>query len=173
MHTHAIQSSRLWSGIFAVLNLLPYESAIMSLTRPRLPASPNLQSQVASSATYDGGISCNMAMSSSDRKDHARTFIHIAKDVLKHWQELYSLYNLDAADDDESALKTSKDMPIRERCRFLCGLFGTSSRVPRQDLSAFVRSSEPIRWPIIDGRIRDTYAGYCGAAWSLRTPARR
>ncbi|TKA70778.1 hypothetical protein B0A55_05464 [Friedmanniomyces simplex] len=82
--------------------LLPYETASMALTRRRPPTS---QSQIVASATYDGGISYNMMLQDSKRKDHAKVFINIAEDVLEHPQGLLDLYGIEAENEDTVALR--------------------------------------------------------------------
>ncbi|KAK5123122.1 hypothetical protein LTR85_003320 [Meristemomyces frigidus] len=85
--------------------MLPYQSASMALTRRRVPTSGALQSQIVASATYDGGISYNMMIGDKGRRQHANVFIQIAKDVLKHPQELLDIYGITKDEEDVAALK--------------------------------------------------------------------
>ncbi|EMC93400.1 hypothetical protein BAUCODRAFT_239337 [Baudoinia panamericana UAMH 10762] len=85
--------------------LLPYETASMALMRRRAPPSPNLQSQIVSSTTYDGGISYNLMLGNKERKTHAKVFIDIAESVLKHPREVLDLYDIKPSDDDKTALR--------------------------------------------------------------------
>lgn len=86
--------------------LLPYESASMETMRHRKPGSSNLESQIVSSTTYDGGISYNLMLSNSNRKDHANTFIDIVNSSdLSQPQELLDLYSISPSDPDITALR--------------------------------------------------------------------
>jgi len=87
--------------------LLPYtfaSMATMSTLKPK-PQS-NLDSQIVSSTTYDGGISYNLMIDSSSRKFHARSFINIVNSSnLSQPQELLDLYEILPSDDDPTALR--------------------------------------------------------------------
>lgn len=86
--------------------LLPYESASMKTMRHRNPGSSNLESQIVSSTTYDGGISYNLMLSSSDRKDHAQAFLDIVNSSgLSQPQELLDIYSISPSDPDTTALR--------------------------------------------------------------------
>jgi len=86
--------------------LLPYDSASMATMLDRPPQSRNLQSQIVSSTTYDGGISYNMMIQNPDLKNHAQKFIAIVNNAnLSHPQQLLDLYAITASDSDESALR--------------------------------------------------------------------
>jgi len=86
--------------------LLPYESASMATMTSRQPQSSNLQSQIVSSTTYDGGISYNLMISNPELKNHAQKFITIVNDSnLSRPQELLDLYAITPSDSDESALR--------------------------------------------------------------------
>jgi carboxylesterase type B len=86
--------------------LLPYASASMATMSTRQPSSPNLQSQLISSTTYDGGISYNLMIESPSRKFHARSFINIVNaSSLSHPQALLDLYDILPSDDDPTALR--------------------------------------------------------------------
>jgi carboxylesterase type B len=86
--------------------LLPYASASMATMSTRQPSSPNLQSQLISSTTYDGGISYNLMIESPSRKFHARSFINIVNaSSLSHPQAILDLYDILPSDDDPTALR--------------------------------------------------------------------
>lgn len=84
--------------------LLPYPHASTALMRHRTPTSPNLSTQLISSTTYDGGISYNL-LSSGTWRNHAKTFISIAEEILSHPEELLSLYDIHPTDDDPTSLR--------------------------------------------------------------------
>ena len=89
-------------------SLLPYASAsmaTMSTLRPK-SSSNNLESQIISSTTYDGGISFNLMIESHSRKFHAHSFINIVNSShLSHPQDLLDLYDILPSDDDPTALR--------------------------------------------------------------------
>lgn len=90
--------------------MLPYSllnpTALMS---KRPPQSPSLASQIVSSTTYDGGISYNLMIENTSRKNHAQTFGQIAKSALSDPQALLDLYSLEpdseGNQDDANALR--------------------------------------------------------------------
>jgi carboxylesterase type B len=90
-------------------SLLPYASAsmaTMSTLQPKSSSSNNLESQIISSTTYDGGISYNLMIESHSRKFHARSFINIVNSShLSHPQDLLDLYDILPSDDDPTALR--------------------------------------------------------------------
>lgn len=86
--------------------LLPYSSASMASMARRKPASPNLQSQLISSTTYDGGISYNLMISDTSRQNHAKTFIDIVQSSdFSHPEDLLDLYSITPSDSDATALR--------------------------------------------------------------------
>lgn len=86
--------------------LLPYSSASMAFMACRKPPSPNLQSQLISSTTYDGGISYNLMTSDASRKGHAKAFIDIVQSSnLSHPEKLLDLYSIAPSDSDATALR--------------------------------------------------------------------
>lgn len=64
-----------------------------------------LESQVISSCTYDGSISNIMMRGDDKRKDHAKSFIAIAKDVLSELEKLLEIYGINENTGDEEALE--------------------------------------------------------------------
>lgn len=85
--------------------LLPYGLASMATMTSRPPQSPNLQSQIVSSTTYDGGISYNLMIQSPDLKNHAQKFINIVNSsYLSNPQALLDLYEITPSDSDVTAL---------------------------------------------------------------------
>lgn len=93
-------------------SLLPYPSASMATMRHRAPKSPNLQSQLISSTTYDGGISYNLMFSnnpSNEPQNHAHKFINIVNNTPalspSGKQTLLNLYAITASDSDATALR--------------------------------------------------------------------
>lgn len=85
---------------------LPYESASMTKMVDRPPQSSNLQSQIVSSTTYDGGISYNLMISNPDLKDHAQKFISIVNGAnLSRPQELLDLYDIHSYEPNAAALR--------------------------------------------------------------------
>ena len=91
-------------------DLLPYDTPTMALSRKRSPLG-SLQSQIVSSATFDGGISYNMMSKDPKRKNHAKAFIDIARDVLKSPDELLKLYELENEIEEDS-------QALRKICQF-------------------------------------------------------
>jgi len=86
--------------------LLPYSSASMATMTSRPPQSPNLQSQIVSSTTYDGGISYNLMIQNPDLKNHAQKFINIVNSSsLSNPQALLDLYEITPSDSDSTALR--------------------------------------------------------------------
>ena len=109
--------------------LLPYESASMVTMSHRQPQSPNFQSQILSSTTYDGGISYNLMIANSALKDHAHNFISIVNDSdLSHPQELLDLYAITPSDSDESAL--SKICQFESDIGFFAGSLAQAKGFP-------------------------------------------
>jgi len=64
-----------------------------------------LESQIISSCSYDGSISNIMMRGDDSRKDHAKSFIKIAKEVLKNPTKLLQIYDIEETTSDEDALK--------------------------------------------------------------------
>jgi carboxylesterase type B len=86
--------------------LLLYESASMVTMSHRQPQSRNLQSQIVSSTTYDGGISYNLMISNPALNNHAENFTAIVNTSdLSRPQELLDLYGIHSLDSDQSALR--------------------------------------------------------------------
>jgi carboxylesterase type B len=89
--------------------LLPYPSASVKTMLHRPPQSPNLQSQILSSTTYDGGISYNLMIDNPSLTKHAEKFISIVHNTPslspKGQQTLLSLYSLTSSDSDAAALR--------------------------------------------------------------------
>lgn len=70
------------------------------------PNSPkNLQSQIVSSTTYDGGISYNLLVTNPNRTNHFTKFHSIATSTLQKPQTLLSLYALSPTDSDAITLR--------------------------------------------------------------------
>ncbi|KAK5112362.1 hypothetical protein LTR62_004325 [Meristemomyces frigidus] len=86
--------------------LLPYDQPSMKLMRKRAPTATNVASQIVGSCTYDGGISYNLMLGDPKRKNHANTFIEIARSVLRYPEELLELYDIKADEEDKSALRS-------------------------------------------------------------------
>jgi carboxylesterase type B len=89
--------------------LLPYPSASIATTLHRAPQSPNLQSQILSSTTYDGGISYNLMITNPSLTNHAQKFIKIvnATSSLSSLgkETLLNLYDIKLSDSDSTALR--------------------------------------------------------------------
>ncbi|KAJ9635992.1 hypothetical protein H2199_008347 [Coniosporium tulheliwenetii] len=86
--------------------ILPYDKPTMLLTRKQPETQVSwLEAQIVGSATFDGAISYNMMSKDPSRTDHARSFIGIARDVLKEPQALLDLYEVKADDPDDAALR--------------------------------------------------------------------
>ncbi|CAD0090119.1 unnamed protein product [Aureobasidium vineae] len=66
---------------------------------------PWLESQIISSCTYDGSISNIMMRGDDSRKDHAKSFIKIAKEVLNDPEKLLQIYDIREVTPDEEALE--------------------------------------------------------------------
>jgi carboxylesterase type B len=89
--------------------LLPYSSASMATMLHRRPQSPNLQSQILSSTTYDGGISYNLMITNPSLSNHAQKFTSIVHNTPslspKGQQTLLNLYSITSSDSDAAALR--------------------------------------------------------------------
>ncbi|THV97045.1 alpha/beta-hydrolase [Aureobasidium pullulans] len=64
-----------------------------------------LESQIISSCTYDGSISNIMMRGDDKRKNHAKSFIKIAKEVLNNPELLLKTYEIDETTGDEETLE--------------------------------------------------------------------
>ncbi|KAH0371304.1 alpha/beta-hydrolase, partial [Aureobasidium melanogenum] len=64
-----------------------------------------LESQLISSCSYDGSISNIMMRGDDSRKNHAKSFIKIAREVLKKPQKLLEIYEITETTPDEEALE--------------------------------------------------------------------
>lgn len=64
-----------------------------------------LESQIISSCSYDGSISNIMMRGDDSRKDHAKSFIKISKEVLKNPENLLHIYGIEETTSDEEALE--------------------------------------------------------------------
>lgn len=64
-----------------------------------------LESQIVSSCSYDGSISNIMMRGDDSRKDHAKSFIKIAREVLNHPDKLLHIYDIKEDTSDEEALE--------------------------------------------------------------------
>ena len=85
--------------------ILPYEKPTMELVRNVPPSQVTwLESSVISSASYDGAISYNMIQSNDSRRDHAKSFIKITREVLQDADSLLDIYDIKAEDSDDDAL---------------------------------------------------------------------
>ncbi|KAL9118840.1 MAG: hypothetical protein Q9187_004604 [Circinaria calcarea] len=85
--------------------ILPYEKPTMELLRSSPPSQVSwLDSSLISSASYDGAISHNMIQSNANRKDHAKSFIKISREVLQDADRLLEIYNIREDNSDSDAL---------------------------------------------------------------------
>ncbi|KAI4738356.1 alpha/beta-hydrolase [Aureobasidium sp. EXF-12298] len=64
-----------------------------------------LESQIISSCSYDGSISNIMMRGDDSRKNHAKSFIKIAKEVLTSPDKLLQIYDIKESTPDEEALE--------------------------------------------------------------------
>jgi carboxylesterase type B len=64
-----------------------------------------LESQIISSCSYDGSISNIMMRGDDSRKDHAKSFMKIAREVLSNPEKLLHIYDLQEQTPDEDALE--------------------------------------------------------------------
>ncbi|KAF2131848.1 alpha/beta-hydrolase [Dothidotthia symphoricarpi CBS 119687] len=104
-----------WVGLpCANSTFFPVERPTMELTKKGKLAPEDWQkwakpveAQIVGSTTYDGGISYNMMSKDKSRKEHAKSFAHIAEDVLgaKSGKELCEIYGLTSHNDDPDALQ--------------------------------------------------------------------
>jgi len=86
--------------------VLPYEKPTMQLMRSQAPTQVKwLESHIVSSCTYDGSISYIMTHNNPDRKDHATSFIKIARQLLHNPDELLDMYSIRDDDGDDEALR--------------------------------------------------------------------
>lgn len=63
-----------------------------------------LESQIISSCSYDGSISNIMMRGDDSRKDYAKSFIKIAREVLNYPEKLLQIYDIKESTSDEEAL---------------------------------------------------------------------
>lgn len=77
-----------------------------AISEGRVSQVPWLESQIISSAGYDGSISNIMTRQDGKRKDHAKGFIAIAREVLQYPDDLLQVYNISEDMPDEEALET-------------------------------------------------------------------
>lgn len=86
--------------------VLPYQKPSMHLMRSGSSRQVDwLESQIVSTCTYDGSISYVMTYQNPERKDHASSFVRLAKEVLLHPQRLLKLYDIHEHDQDDEALE--------------------------------------------------------------------
>jgi carboxylesterase type B len=89
--------------------LIPYPSASMDTMLHRPPQSPNLQSQILSSTTYDGGISYNLMIDNPSLTKHAEKFTQIVQNTSSlsplGKETLLNLYSIKLSDSDSTALQ--------------------------------------------------------------------
>ncbi|KAI5203431.1 alpha/beta-hydrolase [Aureobasidium subglaciale] len=64
-----------------------------------------LESQIISSCSYDGSISNIMMRGDGKRRDHAKSFIKIADEVLENPKKLLQIYDIQETTPDEKALE--------------------------------------------------------------------
>ncbi|KAK6004328.1 hypothetical protein QM012_008190 [Aureobasidium pullulans] len=64
-----------------------------------------LESQIISSCSYDGSISNIMMRGDDSRKEHAKSFIKIAREVLTQPEKLLQIYDIQETTSDEQALE--------------------------------------------------------------------
>lgn len=86
--------------------MMPYERPTMELSRSG-PADEVgwLDSQIVSGSGYDGSISYIITKKNPKRRNHAKSFIAIAREVMKKPDELFALYDIGPGDSDEDTLK--------------------------------------------------------------------
>jgi carboxylesterase type B len=104
-----------WVGSPCTQNdLLPFDKPSMAMMRNGGPEAwktnkdmSGVEAQIVGSTTYDGGISYNMMSKDESRKDHAKAFQHIARDVLgkDKGEELCNLYAIASNTADPEALQ--------------------------------------------------------------------
>jgi len=104
-----------WVGLpCANSEFFPVEKPSMELTKAGKMVPENwrtrftpVEAQIIGTTTYDGGISYNMMSKNDSRKDHAKAFEHIAKDVLGDQQgaELCEIYGIKPNMPDPDALQ--------------------------------------------------------------------
>lgn len=104
-----------WVGLpCASSEFFPVEKPSMELTKAGKMVHENwrtrftpVEAQIIGTTTYDGGISYNMMSKDDSRKDHAKAFEHIAKDVLGDQQgaELCEIYGIKPNMPDPDALQ--------------------------------------------------------------------
>ncbi|KAJ4412753.1 hypothetical protein N0V91_000515 [Didymella pomorum] len=104
-----------WVGLpCADSEFFPVSKPSMEVTRAGKMAPPNwrsrftpVEAQIIGTTTYDGGISYNMMSRDSSRADHAKVFLHIARDVLgdADGAALSSIYGISESMSDADALQ--------------------------------------------------------------------
>ena len=104
-----------WVGLpCAETDFFPVEKPSMELTKKGKLAPENwkdkftpVEAQIVGSTTYDGGISYNMMSKDDSRKDHAKAFEKIAKEVLgdNEGANLCSIYGVKTSTPDPDALQ--------------------------------------------------------------------
>ncbi|KAF2629921.1 alpha/beta-hydrolase [Macroventuria anomochaeta] len=104
-----------WVGLpCANTEFFPVDKPSMELTKRGKMAPENwrqrftpVEAQIVGSTTYDGGISYNMMSRDPSRKNHAKAFEHIAKDMLgdEVGAELCTIYGIKGGMSDPDALQ--------------------------------------------------------------------
>ena len=85
--------------------ILPYDKPTMELVRSSPSSQVSwLDSSLISSTSYDGAVFHNSVQSNGNRKDHARSFIKISRQVLQDADQLLEIYNIREDDSDRDAL---------------------------------------------------------------------
>lgn len=115
--------------------ILPYDRPTMQLSRNRPSTEVEwLESQIVSTAGYDGSISWIITKKNPKRKDHANSFITIAEEVLKKPQQLLDLYEIshrDAATEDEDDEDLTKICLFESDIGFIAAANAVSSGATR------------------------------------------
>jgi carboxylesterase type B len=95
-------------------SFFPFERPTMELAKKGELAPPEwkdwarpVEAQIVGSTTYDGGISFNLMSQDESRKDHAKAFHHISRDVLgaTNGKELCEIYGIEEHSEDADALQ--------------------------------------------------------------------
>lgn len=86
--------------------VMPYTKPTQRLSREGPKSQVDwLESQIVSSTTYDGSISYILTKQDEKRKEHAKSFVKIARETLKNPEGLLDIYGISENDEEDDALE--------------------------------------------------------------------
>lgn len=127
--------------------ILPYDKPTMQNVLDGTLKTPDwLESQIVSSASYDGSISYIMTQGDDSKKDYAKSFHKVAEDVLKNPQALYDLYDMKASDDDQTAL--TKICQFESDIGFFSAAYSMAEALPSKTFFQHFDLANPFEGPL-------------------------